>query len=117
MKAGLFRHKIIIQKFTELQASDGSGDRIKEWVDYKFVSAQIKDLSVRDFIAARRDDGSVNTRIAIRYREGIDETCRIYHPATRLYYRVLGVMRDSKTGNEFLTLICERGSLVWETAP
>lgn len=114
MNIGTLRHRITIQKFTLVQAMDGSGDREQVWQDVKTVWAAIKPMSVRDFVAARAEQYQVATRIIVRFTRDIDVDCRIFHPATGLYYRIVGILPDQDSGKTYLTLACEAGVYTWQ---
>lgn len=112
MLAGQLRHRIIIQKQT-IELNRETGDRERVFKDIATVSAKISPVSVHDFVANQGEQYQVNTRITIRYRADVDTECRIYYPARKQYYRIVGVLADNKTGNDYLSLACESGTYQW----
>lgn len=112
MLAGQLRHRIIIQRPT-VEINRETGDRERVYQDIATVSAKISPVSVRDFVANHGQQHQVSTRITIRYRTDIDTDCRVYYPARQQYYRILGILADNQTGNDYLSLACESGVYQW----
>lgn len=69
------------------------------------VWAAVKDLTGREFVAAGGTQNAVETKITIRYREGITAKMRVLHSAD--VYTVKAVLGQ---GNRTLMLMCERGA-------
>jgi SPP1 family predicted phage head-tail adaptor len=105
MLAAKLRHRIDIQEFTTIQDSDGAVS--ETWADVVYDEpAEIVPLSGREFIAAATNQGSVTTRITIRYRSGLTEAMRIVHGTD--YYNIKAILPDPSL-RRHLTLMCEKG--------
>jgi SPP1 family predicted phage head-tail adaptor len=71
------RHLITIQKVTITQ--DEIGNEIKSWSTFAKVSADVKDLSGREYFAAKQSNSESTVKITIRFLPGIDSTMRILY--------------------------------------
>lgn len=107
MRSGSLRHKITIQEKRETQDAT-TGEITSRWIDFACVSADIQPLSVREFIAAQGVQSEVTGRIVIRYLEGVTAKMRVSYRG--LYYNILGVLPDAKSGREYLTLAVSEGT-------
>jgi SPP1 family predicted phage head-tail adaptor len=106
MKAGSLRHPITIQRRDFIQ-DPGTGEMVAVWSDFAKTWASIEPLSTREFIAAASSQSKVSARIVIRYRPGVDATMRILHRGK--IYEVEGVLSDTASGLDYLTLPCSEG--------
>jgi SPP1 family predicted phage head-tail adaptor len=77
MNPGLFKHKIIIQKYIESENS--MGDSVRSWQDHITTWAMIKTIQGREFIQAAAVQGENTTRFVIRYNHGITSDMRILY--------------------------------------
>ena len=104
LRAGRLRSMVsIVRKTDEQNPTTGT---IKEvWVPlYSGVYAGIEGITARERDAAATIDEVVDTRIVVRYKPLIDTKCRVVH-GTRLF-DVVGALRDTDSGVEYLTLRC-----------
>lgn len=77
MRAGLLRHRITIESFTE--GANEYGEPISTWATYATVWASKEDLSGREYFASQQINAEVSTKFRIRYRAGITAKMRIQH--------------------------------------
>lgn len=106
MKAGDLRHRVRFeQKVTTYDPV--SNEPLVAWVEFVTVWAAIKDLSVREFIAAQSTQSEVTCRIVTRHRDGFDATMRASHDGK--IYNLHGILRDPVSGNEYLTFPASEG--------
>lgn len=106
MKAGDLRHRVTFeQKVTTYDPM--SNEPLIAWAEFATVWASIKDLSVREFIAAQSTQSEVTCRIVTRYRDGFDATMRARHDGK--IYNLHGVLRDPVSGKEYLTFPASEG--------
>lgn len=115
MQSGELNRYIEVQRKQVTVSTDGSGDRVENWTTHFLIYGHITDSSVRDLIAAGREQSAVACRVEIRQSDIEPNTdwtkCRLF--CEGLYYRIIRPMRDNKTGNEYLTLACEQGVYTW----
>lgn len=104
MRIGQLRHRVVIQQQTKAQ--DSTGSIVPTWTEYKTVWASVEPLSGREFFSAAQVQSSVNTRIRIRYLEGVNAKMRVQHGAD--YYDIQAVLTDSKSGVHEMQLMCVR---------
>ena len=119
MRIGQLNHFVEVQKFSEVQAADGSGDREKVWGTEFSVWANIAGLSVREFTASRSTQNKTTHRVTIRFSDVPDGTCwqELRLLCDGQIYKINGALPDNKSGHEWITLTCESGSSVWEVVP
>lgn len=106
MRAGTLRHQVVIEAPHQAQDPE-SGSMVTTWVEWARVWASVEPLSARDFIAAQAVQSEVTARIVIRYRPGVTAAMRIDHGG-RLY-NIHGVLPDTRSGREYLTLPVSEG--------
>lgn len=107
--SGTLRHRIAIQEQLEEQDSD-TGEITKVWVTVTGmgnVPAEIVPLSAKEFLSAQALQSQIVARITIRYRTGITAKMRAVHNGT--LYNIEGVLKDPKTGLDWLTLPVSEG--------
>ena len=118
MQSGQLNRYFKVQKKQLVAKQDGSGDRETDWVDFFPINGQLSGLSVKDFIASRKDQTVTAVRILFRFSDIEPNTdwskCRIYEVDTNLYYRIIGALPDNATGREYITLACEQGAYTWQ---
>ena len=106
MKAGDLRHRVTFeQKVTTYDPE--SNEPLVSWAEFVTVWGAIKDLSVREFIAAQSTQSEVTCRIVTRYRDGFDATMRARCDGK--VYNLHGVLRDPVSGLEYLTFPASQG--------
>lgn len=106
MKAGKLRHRLVIERPENIR-DPLSGGYEKAWVIHKAVWAAFEPLSVRDLLAAQANQSQITARITLRYRDDIDSTMRTQFRDK--YYYFEGVLADSKSGLEYLTIPVREG--------
>lgn len=106
MNAGALRHRITIDELVITQDSD-TGAVEETWAEFCSVWAAIIPLSGREFVAASAIQDSVNTRITIRWREGILPEMRVHHAGA--IYNIKAVLPDP-TFRRHINLMCETGA-------
>lgn len=102
------RHRIRLQRQCEEQ-DETTGAVEVVWRDFATLWAAIEPVSVREFVASQSEQSQVNTRIVIRYYDGVEPKMRAFHEAKSTYYNIEGVMSDVDSGLEYLTLACSAG--------
>lgn len=107
MRAGDFRHRIVIQHRVD-QQDPASGEVTNRWEPYATVWAAVSPLSARDLIAAQAGQSEASGRITIRYRPGVLSTMRILHRGQ--IFTIIGQpLPDKASGLEYLTLVVATG--------
>jgi SPP1 family predicted phage head-tail adaptor len=82
---------------------DATGQPLNTWADVATVWAEVNDISGREYLAAGGVQNSAQTKITIRYRDGVVPSMRVLHgDAVYNIEAVLG--RDKRT----LLLMCSR---------
>lgn len=69
----------------------------------------IQPLSAREFIAGQQVQAQADTKIIIRWRDGIDASMRVRDLVGGALYNILGVLPDNVSGREWITLVCATG--------
>src|SRR5690554_5553809 len=106
MLAPRLRHRVDIEQYAETR--DEFGGVVQTWSAYASdVPAEIVPLSGREFVAAQAMQGTVNTRITIRYDSSINPKMRINHDGT--IYNIRAVLPDPSL-RRWLTLMCDTGA-------
>lgn len=114
MQSGKYRHRIILLRRVDGQS--GSGQVEHTYVPIASdVPARISPVAGREFFAAQQVQSDVTTRISIRWRNDVDETCRVIHeydhsvsPPLADAYDIKAVLPDEKTGRRELVLMCSK---------
>jgi SPP1 family predicted phage head-tail adaptor len=107
MIIGKLRHRIEIQAL--IIDTDSDGAQSEAWSNNFNTQlwADVQPLSGRELIEAGAVQSKVNTRIVIRYREGVLPNMRVLHKNN--IYNIQAIIPDKETGNKYLTLICTSG--------
>ena len=115
MRSGALRFEVRLQRRVDTQ--DSAGQVVHTYTDFGSDFAAVEDLSQREFAAVQQVQAEATTRIRMRFRADIDETCRILltdydadesPPAVKVY-DVLGPPTvDVKTGRREITMLCAR---------
>jgi SPP1 family predicted phage head-tail adaptor len=99
---------IELNKRITLQApmtgQDDYGAPLTGWTDVVSVWASIEDISGREFVAANATQNGVQTKITIRYRDGVVAAMRVLHGA--VVYNIEAVLGQDRRE---LLLMCSRG--------
>jgi len=82
MRAGRLRHQVTIQRLTT--TVDSYGDHIETWADVATVWAEVVPLSGREYWAAKQVNAETETRVTMRYRDGVLPAMRIKYGARLL---------------------------------
>ncbi len=106
--AGKLRHRIEIQTPVEVQDSI-SGAMDVTWDVMATVWASIEPMSAKEFVTSQTELSRVTTRITLRYRNDVNPSMRIYHPAKDKFYNIEGLLSDKQSGLEYMTLPCSEG--------
>ena len=78
MPAGKYRHRVRIEG-PPVDARGLDGAVIQTWPTVAIVHAEVRDLSGREFYAARQTQAEVTTNVRIRYRSGVTTDHRIVY--------------------------------------
>lgn len=108
MQAGELRQRIALEQ--QVQAQDpATGDISVTWALVATVWANVQPLSAREFIAAQATQAQVDTKITLRYRDGITAAMRARELSRGTLYNINGVLPDNVSGREWVTLVCSSG--------
>lgn len=115
MRSGQFRHKVILLRRVEIQSG---GEVTFSYVPFAEPWARIVPVSGREYFAAKQVQAEGTVRIHIRWRNDVDETCRVRHvtdhsvsPALFDEYDITSPpLPDEKTGRRELVLMCAKGA-------
>lgn len=114
MQSGKFRHRVILLRRVDAQGQSGQVEHTYEPFATS-VPARVAPVAGREFFAAQQVQSEVTTRISIRWRGDVDETCRVMHevdhsvsPALFDIYDIKSVLPDEKTGRRELVLMCTK---------
>jgi SPP1 family predicted phage head-tail adaptor len=106
MLAPRLRHRVELQEFVTVQ-DDYTGAIVEAWQTVADnVPAEIYPMSGREFVAAQSIQSGVNTKIVIRFRDGVQAAMRVVHGSN--IYNIKAVLPDP-TLRRHLTLMCEVG--------
>lgn len=116
MQPGDLTEYVEVQEFKEVQATDGSGDRIKSYQTIFPIYASKEDVSTKEFVSARASQIAISHRFIVRYSDVEPGTnwnkCRLF--CDGLYYRIIAALADNRSGKEWVTLACESGVSKWQ---
>lgn len=108
MRAGLLRHRIVIEQPVESRGA--KGEVLVNWVAVCSVWAEIQPMSVNALIASQAAQSKASVMIKIRFRSGITAKMRARElPAGGVYPLEGDPLPDKQSGKEYLTLACSRG--------
>jgi SPP1 family predicted phage head-tail adaptor len=106
MLAPRLRHRVELQEFVA-QQDDYTGAVVETWQTVADnVPAEIWPMSGREFVAAQSIQAGVNTKITIRFVDGIKPAMRVLHDTG--IYNIKAVLPDP-TLRRHLTLMAEVG--------
>lgn len=106
--AGKLNHRIRLESIGTTQ--DANGDTVEFWNDEGSCWAEVAPLSAREFFSAAAMQSKVVARVTIRYRSDIQANWRIQF--RNRYYNIEGVLPDTVSGLEYLTLPVSYGIMV-----
>lgn len=113
LAAGRLRHRILIERY--VLDVDSNGDVIQDpntgatsgaWTEVATVWAEIKPISVREFIAAQATQSKIEARVVMRSRTDLDGALRLVHMvngARGKIYNPAGFLPDPESGLEYVT--------------
>lgn len=104
MRAGALNERITIQQQSTSQ--NAIGEIAQTWSDVATVWAEIKDITGREYTIANAAQNEVQTRIRIRYRDGLLPAMRAMHGS--IVYNVQAVLNPSGAKDD-LVLMCSKG--------
>jgi len=104
MRAGQLRHRIAIEQKTAGQ--DANGEEVIAWANWATVWASVEPLRGQEYTAFQTQQASVDTRIRVRYRDGITtDTMRVTHGSD--VYDIESVIHVMERNRE-VYLMCRR---------
>ena len=114
IQAGMFREPVRIEAPVESQSETGQmSDEFEDVFPGEDIRAGVRALSGNEYIAAQQIVSGVTTRITMRYRREINETCRLVHivdpdqsPPIEDVYDILAVLPDPVSGRRHINLMC-----------
>jgi SPP1 family predicted phage head-tail adaptor len=102
MRAGKLRRRLVIQRATETQGP--TGEMAVIWTTFATVWGSVEPLRGREFWAAKEQQAQVDTRIRIRYLEGVTPKMQVLDGARLfLIYAVI----DPETRHQELQLMAQ----------
>ena len=101
VRAGSMNERVTIRRRADVQ--DANGEMVPGWADVATLWASVVDITGREYISANATSGSVQTKITIRYMDGILPTMRVIHGANT--YEIQSVLGHNRIS---LTLMCTR---------
>lgn len=108
MQAGRLRHRITLQSSTE--SKDSFGGASKTWAAVGTVWAAVEPLSGREYFDARQQEASVDTRITVRWRDGVEPKMRVLwtDPSdTAHVYDIVSVITDYTHMRQYVLMCAE----------
>ncbi len=103
MKAGALRHKVIIEKPTEV--TNSIGEIITTWSTFATVWAEILPLSGKEYWSSKQVNSEVTGKIRIRYKSGITPKMRVKY-GTRIF-NIEAIMNYLEKNIEIILLVKE----------
>jgi SPP1 family predicted phage head-tail adaptor len=102
MKAGKLRRRLEIQQANETQGP--TGEISVAWSTFADVHGSVEPLRGREFWAAKEQQAQVDTRIRIRYLEGVTPKMRVID-GTRVF--LIYAVIDPETRHQEIQLMCQ----------
>jgi SPP1 family predicted phage head-tail adaptor len=107
MRAGLLRHRIIIQEPVLVQDPE-TGEMIKVWQDrWIKVPAKFEFVNSRELLAAQAVQSEVTAKITIRHRDGVVANMRGVHRGR--IWNFTAPMTDNDSGFDYLVIPVSAG--------
>lgn len=101
MQSGKLNRRITIQ--SQVTTQDAIGELVTTWSIVCVVSASVKDLSGREFVASAATVATILTQIEIRYRADITASMRVIEGTNN--YNIETVLDQNKKS---LLLMCKK---------
>lgn len=101
MRAGMLRHKIVVQKFTEVQDVYGEAD--KTWTTFKTLWAHVSPISGREYFDAKQHTSEISHQVKIRHLDGVTPKMRILYDSR--YFDIESVINEGERDKQ-VTLMC-----------
>jgi SPP1 family predicted phage head-tail adaptor len=115
MQSGKLRYRVTLQRRVDTQAD--SGQVVYSYTDIDEVWAEIMPGRGREFFAAAQIQATAIAEIRIRYRDDVDETCRVKFvkrydsPQIVEFWDIAAPpVPDAKTMRRDLLLYCSKGT-------
>lgn len=99
---GWLNERITLQ--SPATGQDASGEPLSGWVDVATIWASLTDVTGREYIAAGGLQNNVQTKILIRYMDGVMPRMRVVHGVS--VYNIEAVLGQDHLS---LMLMCSRG--------
>lgn len=113
MRSGPLRQLVILERRVDDQLDSGQVGHT--YVEFDRDYASIEDIVSREIPQGAQVQAQGTTRIRMRWRNDVDETCRIRHvtsydsPMTEDLYDIAGPpMSDMKTNRREMILLCTK---------
>lgn len=114
MRGGPLRYLVILER--RVGSQEASGEDSNTYVEFDRDYASIEDLVGREQpLGGAQVQAQLQTRIRMRWRPDVDETCRIRHitsyesPMTEDLYDIAGPPQvDMRTGRREMILTCNK---------
>lgn len=90
MRAGLLRHRAVVQQYSESQ--DNSGDVVQSWSNYATRWVNIRPTQATEAYEADQSTHRATHEITMRYDDDITSTMRVTYGGKTLY--LLGVINQ-----------------------
>lgn len=103
--AGTLNRRVTIEKRSIVD--DPLGGEIVTWALLATLWANFRNLSGTETIKSDAEVGTTKASVRIRYREDIDQTCRLLHHG--LIYQIESVLPDQQ-GREYVDLVVSTGA-------
>lgn len=104
MRASDLRHRITL--LTQQTAVNAGGERLTQWAELKKLWANITYLSVKDVLVSQAAGSQITARCVMRYTKDITSDMRLVYQ-DQVFVIVGQPIPDSKTGQEYLTLMLQ----------
>ena len=109
MRAGLLRHRLIIQEPISSTGGGVSASRKQSFEDSKTVWGAVWPLRGQELLTAQQLGSEVSSRIRIRYTAGITPRNRIRLGDTTTYYDIVSVINPEMRNIYLDLMVRERG--------
>ena len=100
--AGLLRHRVTIQTFTE--ARDIAGGVVRTWADSATRWAQVQPLTGREYFDAQQVKSDVTHMVTMRKYTSVTTTNRLVHNSRN--FNILSVQNIDERGKK-MVLMCK----------
>ena len=104
MRAGMLRHKVVIQQ--NIPTRDSYGAEVEVWTDYAVVWASIEPARGREFWESQQVNAEVTGKIRIRYLAGVTPMMRVKH-GSRIF-EIISVINPEERNRELQLMVKER---------